>query len=259
MTTPLRSATVWLDPESPPVRSAVISGVWGKAPHSDHGIPLVDPIDSITVALEEASDILNQLTHLAFHAGGVAEEDFVATPRARRLSPALQPLTEIISLKRLGADFTMEPVVLDGWFAHSGALYFGYGTFTLGDYMRHVICQRPAEQEFLRLTYRYGSTITASARAAVLYLAHELWLSTNRCSECEECVLPERTTSVAREGISYTLSDPIDFLNSGRTGLPSVDRWVAGVNPSQATRRSSVYDPGAPPGVLRTLQPAVGS
>lgn len=247
----------WLTVTDPAVRSAVVSGAWGKAPHSPHGVPVpVDDIDTIAVALQVASDLLTRLTGFAVHPSGTAVEQFSCTPRARRLSPSFGPMRSATTVKRLHPDGTTE-TLLTGWLMWQGSVHFGYGTtysyYTLDRWYREIICIRPLAQEFLELTYVFGSTITASARRAVLYLANQIWLVSNGCSECEDCKLPERTTAVVREGISYTLSDTTDFLYGGKTGLPSVDGWVAGVNPRQATRRPAVYDPAAPPGVIKSL------
>lgn len=247
----------WLDSGLPAVRSAVVSGGWGKAPHSEHGllVPGGDAIDTIDTSLQVASDILTRLTGFAIHPAGTAEEDFICWPKARRLTPSIVPLRQITALSRIDPADGSVSAVLDGWFVHGGSLFFGDMTATLNDYYRFVACLRIQEREFLRLTYRFGSTITAAARRAVIMLAHEIWLETNRCDECDECQLPARTTSVAREGLQFELQPPTpeSYLEAGRTGLPGVDSWVAGVNPRQATRRSSVYDPGAPPGVIRSV------
>lgn len=40
------------------------------------------------------------------------------------------------------------------------------------------------------------------------------------------CALPSRVTNVARQGVSYTILDPQDFLTGGRTGLYEVDLWL---------------------------------
>ncbi len=246
---------IWLDPRSPAVRSAVVSGTWGKAPHTDHSLPLppAGEIDVIGDALRVASDILTQQTGYAVHPAGTCQEDFTCTPRARRLTPSFRPLDTITGVTRFLPDATTE-TVLEGWLSWQGSVIFGYGgSYELGNWYRQVMCMRPLEIELLRVTYTFRSSITASARRAVLELANQIWLEANGCDDCGECQLPARTTSVAREGLQYTLAEAADYLNSGRTGLPGVDGWVAGVNPRQALRRSAVFDPGAPPGVIHSL------
>lgn len=61
-----------------------------------------------------------------------------------------------------------------------------------------------------------------------------------------KCDLPERVTQIARQGVTMTMLDPMDFLNAGRTGLPSVDGWLASVNPNRMQEPSRVYSPDTP-------------
>jgi hypothetical protein len=60
----------------------------------------------------------------------------------------------------------------------------------------------------LVVTYTYGSGIPPGGRLAVLKLATEL-LNYSRGGECE---LPARVTSVSRQGLTWTLLDPQEFL-----------------------------------------------
>jgi hypothetical protein len=41
--------------------------------------------------------------------------------------------------------------------------------------------------------------------------------------------LPERVTSVSRQGASWTILDPQDFLKDGLTGIGPIDQWLAQV------------------------------
>lgn len=44
-----------------------------------------------------------------------------------------------------------------------------------------------------------------------------------RCVDSDACRLPERVTSIVREGVTYTIIDPQKFLDVGRTGIADVD------------------------------------
>src|SRR5690349_784034 len=94
---------MWLDPHNPAVRSAVVSGVWGKAPHSEEGHPLAteEGMDLITNALDVASNILTPLAAYRVHPAGIAVEDFRATPRAHRLTLNYSPIRRIVSVERV--------------------------------------------------------------------------------------------------------------------------------------------------------------
>jgi hypothetical protein len=124
-----------------------------------------------------------------------------------------------------------------------GTWYGGYYGISNAPGFRYI----PDQEERIRLSYRFGTTVTAAAKRAVIQLAHELWLEAH--PELGECQLPQRTSSVNREGIAYTIFDPQEYLSQGRTGLPSVDLWISSVNPVRAYRPAGVYTPDAPPGV----------
>jgi len=231
-----------------------VSGAWGRAPHSEHGnlAPTPPTIDTVTAALDVASDILTRLTGFSIHPALAVEEDFVASPRATRLVPSFSPVRALQSVIRVGP----APVELDptDWALFGGAIYFStYGSLTYSDWLYGWCDRRPADREFLRIAYHAGSTITASARQAVIALAHDIWLDGNGC---DECGLPERTINVNREGISYNVGDPTDVTGTALTGLAAVDVWIKAVNPHQATRSGGVYTPDSPPPVVRSVKTA---
>lgn len=232
----------------PEVRSAVVSGAWGKEPHSEHGHPIETDIDSITVSLQVASDILTPLTAFRIHPAGIAVEDFQVAPRAHRLSPNYTPIRRVTSIERVLED-SLE-VIVDGWALYGNNIRFNDAG------RKSWWCGPVIAGDRLRVTYQFGSTITASARRAVLWLAHQIWLEGNGCDDCGECQLPGRTTSVQREGISYTLIDPQDYLRDGKTGLPSVDLWISSVNPRKALRAAGVFTPDSPPPENISIQTA---
>jgi hypothetical protein len=246
---------LWVDPTNPAIRSAVVSGVYGKEPHSAHGYPIIEEIDPITEALTVASDILTPLTAFRVHPAGTAVEDFQVAPSAHRLSPNYTPIRRVLSVENVHED-ELTPI-LDGWHLRNNDIRFEnrcgigfpsawWGNTTL-PYYTGPLDPAVSRRARIRVTYQFGSTITASARRAVLWYAHQLWLEANGCSDCDECQLPERTTSVQREGISFTLLSPQDYLREGKTGIPSVDLWISSVNPRRATRPSAVHTPDSPP------------
>jgi hypothetical protein len=90
------------------------------------------------------------------------------------------------------------------------------------------------------VSYRTGNAVPAGGRMAVTDLAGQLWKA---CQDRKNCSLPERVTSVVREGITYTLLDNLDVFERGRTGLSRVDMWLASVNPYSARGSMAVYSP----------------
>lgn len=261
--------TTWLDPLDPAIRSAVVSGGYGKGPHSEHGLPVptLPTIDTIAEALAQASDVLDRLTGFFFHPALQVEEDFTATPRATSLAPTFGPLRSVLSITRLSTGVPVDvPPDAAGdawtgpnrwWTVFAGEVYFSPSCTTpLSTWLWGWCGCQVAPQELLRLKYNAGSTITASARKAVLALAHEYWLATSRCDECDNCSLPDRTTAVVRAGLAYTIADSEDPLNPGHTGILSVDAWVRMTNPHRATTRSGVWTPDRPPPVVHSVKTA---
>ncbi|HEX6686807.1 MAG TPA: hypothetical protein VF062_28840 [Candidatus Limnocylindrales bacterium] len=255
---------MWLDALDPRTRSAVVSGFWGRLPHSEHfAQPPTDPdeIDVIADAVAQASDILTELTAGAVHPALQVVEDYVCYPTVSRLTPSLQPLRRIVGLYVAGPGGLSTH--LAGAVEHGGNVRFvdadavapeGYAWATLDALVYLQLQCRCPDLQRLRLAYDVGSTITASARQAVVSLAHELYLRVSPCDDCGSCRLPLRTTSVTREGISYDVGDPLSIDQpGGTTGLPDVDIWLRSVNPRRSRQASAVYTPDAPPPVVRSL------
>lgn len=99
------------------------------------------------------------------------------------------------------------------------------------------------------VTYTWGTPPPPPGRMAVLELADQFV----KAVECpSECKLPERITSVSRQGVSFQVFDPQDFIDNGRTGLYSVDVFLKTVNPDKAQKRARVFSPDMPQAHART-------
>lgn len=92
------------------------------------------------------------------------------------------------------------------------------------------------------VTYLRGRPLPVAGRRAVAALAEELCLA---CLGDSCCSLPARVTNIVREGISMAMLDPMDFLDSGRTGIYLVDLWLKVVNPRSRVRPAAIYSPDA--------------
>jgi hypothetical protein len=95
----------------------------------------------------------------------------------------------------------------------------------------------------VEVTYTYGSPIPAVGRMAARTLAIEfakLWAGD------DDCALPQRITSVSRQGVSYTILDSQDFIQELRTGLYAVDLFIKTTNPDGARRKSKVFSVDVP-------------
>jgi len=93
------------------------------------------------------------------------------------------------------------------------------------------------------ITYQYGAVPPIAGVHAATALANQfIWASTDD----DRCTLPQRVTSVSRQGVSWTLLDTQDFLQEGRTGIYSVDLFLKVVNPDKARMRPRVFSPDLP-------------
>lgn len=93
------------------------------------------------------------------------------------------------------------------------------------------------------ITYSYGTPVPAVGKMAARTLAIEfikLWTND------EDCALPQRVTSVTRQGVSYTILDNQEFIEELRTGLYVIDLFLKTTNPDNARRKSKVFSPDQP-------------
>lgn len=92
---------------------------------------------------------------------------------------------------------------------------------------------------------------SAVVEQAIVRLAEELYASKTG----GPCALPERVTSVTRQGVTWTLLDPQDFFDRGLTGIYAVDIVIRAFNPSKALRRARVWTVERPPAKKKVAVP----
>lgn len=95
----------------------------------------------------------------------------------------------------------------------------------------------------VEVTYSYGTEPPIAGKNAARILATEL---IKLYENDDSCALPQRVTSVSRQGVSYTILDNQDFIAEGRTGLYVVDLFLKTSNPDNARARSRVFSPDVP-------------
>lgn len=95
----------------------------------------------------------------------------------------------------------------------------------------------------ITVDYTYGSPPPIELQRAINQLAQQFAFA--EACDWGNCQLPERVTSVTREGISYTVLDPQDFLDNGRTGLYFVDLVIKAYVGTK--HRAGVSSPELPP------------
>jgi len=94
----------------------------------------------------------------------------------------------------------------------------------------------------LSVTYTFGTPPPAAGKRAAIRLANELILSDKGSANCS---LPERISSVSRQGVSYTIMDPQSFIDNGKVGIYEIDLFLAAANPSKAKKRPKVFLAGS--------------
>jgi hypothetical protein len=95
----------------------------------------------------------------------------------------------------------------------------------------------------IEVTYSYGTEPPTAGKNAARLLAIEL---VKLYEGDDTCALPQRVTSISRQGVSYTLLDNQDFIDELRTGLYAVDLFLKTTNPDKARARSRVFSPDVP-------------
>jgi hypothetical protein len=91
-----------------------------------------------------------------------------------------------------------------------------------------------------QVTYTYGRLPDRAGIEACREYACEIAKHLCPGGSTEQCRLPARTRSVVRQGVSFDITSPLDFLDKGRTGIPTVDAWLVSVNPAGLQRRATV-------------------
>jgi hypothetical protein len=107
----------------------------------------------------------------------------------------------------------------------------------------HIKAGTPWTPCNVEITYAYGIPVPTAGKMAARKLAIEfarLW------SGDENCELPQRVTSVSRQGVSYTILDNQEFIDELRTGLYEIDLFLKVVNPDNARRKAKVFSPDQP-------------
>lgn len=98
----------------------------------------------------------------------------------------------------------------------------------------------------------YGTPPPEDAQLACALFCGEMTLTLNPGSGV--CGLPERVQSVVRQGVTYVITDPQQYIDAGRTGIPLIDMWLTATNPSGSRGKAQLSFPGkgGQPGRVRT-------
>lgn len=89
------------------------------------------------------------------------------------------------------------------------------------------------------IVYRPGLPLPFAGQVAAGDLACEF----ARACAGGDCALPGQLASMTRNGVDLEMVDPTTVLESGKTGIQSVDMFVHAVNPHALAQRSRVRSP----------------
>lgn len=110
-------------------------------------------------------------------------------------------------------------------------------------YVRPVVGASWTPCSNVEVTYQAGAVVPEAGLRAARVLGNELLKARSNPGECN---LPDRVTSISRQGVSYTVLDVQDFLKDGRTGIYEIDLFLKAVNPNNARKRAGVFTPDKP-------------
>lgn len=233
-------------------------------------IETIDPDDAqmlkeyetALAACEFASQTLWTLSGRKFHTGTILDERYILRPSrpvgtasevraryafsqewgaflvnpedwdARRIRLSGTPVREIISITSLGSGEALTP---QEYAIENRAFLRLSGGMAKG----------------VSVSYRYGQAPPVSGRMAAIALARQffyLWSGRE-----DQCALPDRITSVSRQGVSWVLLDNQDFLDELKTGIYAVDLFLRQVNPDKARVKAKVFSVDVPRGRRRTF------
>lgn len=96
------------------------------------------------------------------------------------------------------------------------------------------------EVDTWEITFVYGSMPPPAGVKAAAALACQLALA---ATDSDDCQLPERVSSVTREGMTIAILDPFEFLDQGKTGIYLVDLFLRAYNPHGQKRPAAIWSP----------------
>lgn len=194
--------------------------------------------DEAIEAIIEATWLLNGLLYDRYHDIECRLDVYRSRSDLKKIVLAHQPVDTVFSVERFDACGDSQGEVA-GWCqlaggevrinasasaAPGGAWWL---TSAPGRLTGGLLCP-PATQDdtTLRIQYRVKSNLPPGTKRHTLKLANEFWKS----MAGQSCSLPERITNVSRQGVTWTILDPLDFLDKGLTGIGSIDLWVSRIN-----------------------------
>lgn len=181
-------------------------------------------LDISEQAAISATFALWTLTGERFHGPQCWVEDYRTIRGFCTIKLRKGPVEEVVSVSRVNlcdtpVDRTAIGTPIDGW------CYRGADEIRICCSGSFGACGCSDDGSVVRVHYRTANNLPAGADLAAMRLAEEYL----KAYQGQKCSLPERVTSVSRQGASWTILDPQDFLSDGLTGIGPIDQWLAQV------------------------------
>lgn len=101
------------------------------------------------------------------------------------------------------------------------------------------------EDETFVVTYRYGSRPPEMGVRAAAALACQLAQAAEpeKFHNAEGCAVPQRVTTIVRQGLTMQIAEPLTDWLAGKTGIMQIDVFLQAVNPQQIIRPARIVSP----------------
>ena len=175
-----------------------------------------------------ATWLLDSATNFRLH----GEECWVEQYQVRTCTIRLRrgPVAEVVSVRRVSRCNIPGDEVIDWCWKSPSQISVccggcGFEQFGCG-----------CDDNVVQIAYRIAANLPPGSEATVAWLATEY----GKAAAGQTCALPERITSITRQGVSWTMLDPQDFYDKGLTGMARVDNWLV---PVKRTLGGEMIDP----------------
>lgn len=187
---------------------------------------------SLELALQEATWLLKSLANAKIHPEECWIEDYVL--HGCNLVLRQGPVNVVARVEALSLCSTDAPVLLDSetqwcWRGDNRV------SFCCSSDVYRKLCN--CREDAVRVYYQTKDNLPPGTQGKVMWLAEQYLLALTG----QACALPERVTSITRQGVSWTMLDPMDFLGAGLTGIGRIDTWLSTVRREHPS--AAMYDP----------------
>lgn len=179
----------------------------------------------VEIALSQATWLLDTLTRGRLHGVECWIEDYIV--RSCEVTLLRQPVSNIKAVTVVrDCGRVVQPMPLTDW-CQVNANTISVCCSGCGFSQSACGCGNT----MIRVEYEIGANFPPGTASLIAWLANELVKSATG----KPCALPDRVTSISRQGVSWTMLDPMDFLDKGLTGIGRVDQWLAAVARAMGT------------------------